>query len=68
MPIPGQCFQCFCQRSTLAEPFSPAMEVGGNRCLSKKLRVIVTDGNLTVGFEAVKGMTFLNGIKLFRIG
>ena len=48
--------------------FSPAMEVGGNRCLSKKLRVIVTDGNLTVGFEAVKGMTFLNGIKLFRIG
>lgn len=25
-------------------------------------------GNLMVGFEAVKGMTFLNGIKLFRIG
>ena len=48
--------------------FSPAMEVGGNRCISKKLRVAVTDGNLTVGFEAVKGMTFLNGIKLFRIG
>lgn len=48
--------------------FSPVMEVGGLRCLSKKLRVIVTGGNLTVGFEAVKGMTFLNGIKLFRIG
>lgn len=47
--------------------FSPAIEVGGNRCISKKLRVDVTDGNLTVGFEAVKGMTFLNGIKIFRI-
>lgn len=47
--------------------FSPAIEVGGNRCISKKLRVAVTGGNLTVDFEAVKGMTFLNGIKIFRI-
>lgn len=47
--------------------FSPAIEVGGNRCISKKLHVAVTGGNLTVNFEAVKGMTFLNGIKIFRI-
>lgn len=47
--------------------FSPAIEVGGNRCISKKLRVAVAGGNLTVDFEAVKGMTFLNGIKIFRI-
>lgn len=47
--------------------FSPAIEVGGNRCISKKLRVAVTGGNLTVDFEAVKGMTFLNGIKIFRM-
>ena len=47
--------------------FSPAIEVGGNRCISKKLRVAVTDGNLTVDFEAVKGMTFLNAIKIFRM-
>lgn len=47
--------------------FSPAIEVGGNRCIVKKLRVAVNDGSLTVGFEAVKGMTFLNGIKIFKI-
>lgn len=47
--------------------FSPAIEVGGNRCISKKLRVAVAGGNLTVDFEAVKGMTFLNGIKIFRV-
>lgn len=47
--------------------FSPAIEVGGNRCISKKLRIAVTGGNLTVDFEAVKGMTFLNGIKILRI-
>lgn len=49
------------------ENFSPALEVGGNRCVSKKLRVTVTDGMLVVGFEPVKGMTFLNAIKLLGI-
>ena len=49
------------------ENFSPALEVGGNRCVSKKLRVTVTGGKLVIGFEAVKGVTFLNAIKVLGI-
>lgn len=47
--------------------FSPAIEVGGNRCISRKLRIGVTDGKLSVDFEAVKGTTFLNAIKILRV-
>ena len=67
MPISGQCFQCFLSTVDwhFRTIFLQRWEVGGIRCLSKKLRYR-TDGNLT-GFEAVEGMTFLNGIKLFRI-
>lgn len=47
--------------------FSPALEVGGNRCVSKKTRAIVTGGKLLIGFEAVKGIAFLNAIKICRL-
>ncbi len=62
--FPGSIFNVAVNGQQWLKNFSPAVEVGGNRCLSKKIRVAVTDGHLTVAFEALKGSTFLNAIKI----
>lgn len=49
------------------DKFSPAMEAGGNRHISKKRRFTVTDKKLTVDFIPIKGITFLNAVKITGI-
>lgn len=63
----GNIFNVSVNNRLWLENFSPGIEVGGNQCISKKIRTIVTDGKIVIDFAAVKGMTFLNAIKICRI-